>query len=428
MLLLGLGGTAGAESLTVQQAIAQALAQNPGIERLRQQTRSEGLGSSIARARRHPELELQAGLTRYSDPTLAWPIHQPGAFPPFDEEISNLGVNLRLPLYAGGSLVAAVDLAEQRHAMARYGLQASEQELIFNIVSSFGKALQLQYLIEAMEHRIRRLEAQVADVKKRFRSGRAAELDVARTQTQLSEARYELATLEQGLSNTRNLLTVLMGSAQPPQQLAEMPVIELDTAKDIEGWVAQAQAAHPSLQQASANVQAAEQQVKVAQGARLPQLALVGSSRHLETSTGEGQDEWQVGLQMTLPLYDGASRRDKVSQSQIGAQMAQLQLRELRDRIAFEVREASAAVSTAEVQMQVAEQGLSEAREVLRIETLRYNTGTSTITDLLGAEATHWNAKAKVMQARYDRVIYKSQLLKAVGRISPTMFPPEPGR
>ena len=422
VVLASLTGAAWAEPLTVQQAVEQALAHNPGIERQRQHINSETLERSIAQAHRLPELDLQAGLTHYSDPALAWPIHQPGAFPPFDQDISNIGINVRLPLYTGGRLLAAVDLADERSAMAQHGLQASEQELTFNVISSFGKTLQLQHLREAMEHRIRRLEAQVEDVRKRFRSGRAAELDVARIQTQLSEARYELATLEQGVSNTLNLLTTLMGRSQAPQQLAALADIPLNATTGIESWIEQALTAHPSIRQAQANIRASEQRVAMAKGERLPQFSLVGNSRYLATSDGDGQDEWQIGVQMSLPLYDGSARSDKVTQSQIARQMAQLDLQELRDRVAYQVREAHAAVATAQLQIEVAEQGLSEAEEVLRIETLRYKTGTSTITDLLGAEAAHWNARAKLTQARYDLVIYKSQLLKASGGLTRAVF------
>lgn len=422
MLLWGSAGTVLAETLSIQQALEQGLRNNPGIERQRQQVQSDQLEQSIAQAKRLPELELQASVTHYSEDTLVWPIHEPGNFPPFDDDVASAGVNLQLPLYVGGKLVASVNLAEKMTRSAELQLQASQQELIFNIVSSYGKTLQLQQLRDAMQHRIKNLESQLEDVRKRLRLGRAAEIDVARIKTRLSEARYDMAALEQGVSNSLQLLATLMGSSEVPTELDDLPALPLSPDTSPAQWVEQAMSQHPSLRRAQSGIQAAEQRVEIARSERLPQIHMVGNSRHLEGSSGDGQDEWQLGLQLSLPLFDGSARRDRVGQAAIAKQMAQLELDELRDTVRYQVREAHAAVATDELQLKVAGQGLEEAEEVLRIESLRYKTGSSTITDLLGAEADLWSARAKQTEAAYNLTISKSRLLKVAGRITPELF------
>lgn len=422
MLLWNSPGSVLAETLSIQQAIDQALMNNPGIERQRQQVQHEQLERSIAQAKHLPELELQAGVTHYSDPTLVWPIHERGEFPPFDEDIANVGINLRLPLYVGGKLMASVNLAEKMIRSAELQLQASQQELIFNIVSSYGKTLQLQHLRAAMQHRLLRLESQLIDVSERYRSGRVAEIDVARVKTQLSEARYDMATLEQGVTNSLQLLATLMGSQELPEELDDLPAPPVSSSATLAEWTDKALANHPSLHRAQSGIDAADERLDIARSERLPQIHLVGNSRYLEGSDGDGQDEWQLGVQLSLPLYDGSGRSDRVSQAVIARQMAQLELEDLRDTLRYQVREAHAAVTSGALQTKVAEQGLREAEEVLRIETLRYKTGSSTITDLLGAETDLWNARAKQMQAHYDLIISKSRLLKVAGLLDPDRF------
>lgn len=411
-----------AETLSIHQALERALLNNPGIERQRQQVESEKLGQSIAQAKRLPELGLEAGVTHYSDPTLVWPIHEPGSFPPFDDDVASVGVNLKLPLYMGGKLVASVNLAQKLTQSADLQLQASKQELIFNVVSTYGKSLQLQHLRDAMQHRILNLESQLRDVRKRFESGRVAEVDVARVKTRLSEARYEMVALEQGMNNSLQLLARLLGDDQAPTILDELPMPPLSPDTGPSEWVEKAFDKHPSLQQAQTGVQAAEQRIDIARGERLPQLHVVGNSRHLESGSGEGQDEWQLGLELSVPLFDGSARRDRVSQAVIEKQVAQFELQELRDTIDYQVRVAYSDVTTDGLQLSVTEQGLEEAKEVLRIEKLRYSSGSSTITDLLGAEADLWNARAKRTQAAYDVIISKSRLLKETGQITPELF------
>lgn len=422
VMLWGSAGTVLAETLSIQQAIEQGLLNNPGIERQRQQVQSGQLEQSIAQARRLPELEFQAGVTHYSDPTLVWPIHEPGQFPPFDDDVVNVGINFRLPLYLGGKLVSSVDLAEKMTRSAELGLQASRQELIFNIVSVYGKTLQLLQLREAMRHRIANLESRLEDVQRLQRTGRAAAIDVARINTRLSEARYEMASLEQGVASSRELLGTLMGTAEVTQELEEFPPLKALPFSTLAQWMEQALASHPQLARAHTAIQAAEHRTDIARSERLPQVNVIGNSRHLESGEGDGQDEWQLGLQLTLPLFDGSVRRDQVSQAEIARQMAQLELQELRDSIRYQVSDAHGAVRTDRLQLRVAEQGLREAEEVYRIEQLRHRTGTSTMTDLLGAEADLWNARAKQTQATYDLVISESRLRKVAGLIAPQQF------
>ncbi len=417
-----------AVTLSLQQALEQALLNNPGIERQRRRVESEQLEKSVAQAKHLPELSLQAGVTHYSDPTLVWPIHERGEFPPFDEDIANIGINLRLPLYVGGKLVASVNFAEKMLKSAELQLQASQQELIFNVVSSYGKTLQLQQLRAAMQHRILGLESQLNDSREGFRSGRVAEIDVARVKTRLSEARYDMVILEQGVSNSLQFLATLMGSREAPAELDELPDVPLSPSSSLAHWTEQALDNHPGLRRAQTGILAADERLDIARSERLPQIHLVGSSRYLESSSGEGQDEWQVGVQLSLPLYDGSSRRDKVSQAVIARQMAQLETEELRDNLHYQVREAHAAVTSGALQITVAEQGLREAEEVLRIETLRHQSGAGTITDLLSAESDLWHARAKQMQARYDLIISKTRLLKVVGILSPAGFSPGDSR
>ncbi|MCW8919626.1 MAG: TolC family protein [Gammaproteobacteria bacterium] len=423
IVLWGAAGAALAETVSIQQALEQALLNNPGIERQRRQLQSERLAKSVAQAGHYPELELQAGVTRYSEPTLAWPIHEAGSFPPFAEDIASIGLNLRLPLYVGGKLVAAVNLAEKQILAARLRLEASRQELIFNVASAYGKTLQLQQQRDAMQHRIRGLESQYADTQERLRSGRVAQIDLARVKTRLSEARYEMAALEQGVGNGLQLLAMLTGESEAPTQLVARMEVTLPAANTtLAQWSDQALANHPSLQRARSGIDAAGERIEMARGERRPQLHLIGNGRHLESGDGEGQDEWQVGLQLSVPLYDGAARRDRVSQAVIAREVAQLEMQELADSLRYQVREAHADVATGELQLRVAEQGLREAEEVLRIETLRYKTGTSTITELLGAEADLWSARAKRVQAHYDLTLSKSSLLKAAGLLGPESF------
>jgi len=409
------------DPLTLETALERALAQNPGLERARGQVRSEALERKAARARRLPEVSLQGEYTHSSEPNQVWPIHEAGTFPPFDEDQLTSGLYLQLPLYSGGGLIANENLAEQRHEAARLGVDASRQELSFNVLSTYAKVLQLEGLSAAMVRRIESLEAEAADVERRIKEGRAAQIDRIRIQSRLSQARHEAADLESGVANARAMLAVLLGVPKVEAALAPLPGVELEEA-GIESWIERAVAANPDLKRLRTEQAASGSELNMARADRKPQLSFVGNTRYHNDSDWDGQNEWEIGLQLSMPLYDGDLRSARVDQAAVGREMAQLALRERRDEVAYEVREAHNGVATSRLQVRVAEMGVREAEEVLRIEKLRYETGAATITDLLDAEAEYWDARATLHQSRYDLEVRKAQLLKSVGELSPARF------
>lgn len=411
--------TVTAQPLTLHQAITQALAANPSLTGQRHQTDALALERNMARGRQLPSVEMQAGYTHYSDPMLVWPLHQIGSFPPLDQDVASAGLYLTLPLYAGGRLVAGEALAEQQYRAALHQYTASAQELAFNVVAAYAKSLQLHHLVAALTQRVKRLEAEAADVAQRLALGRAAPLEKMRIETQLAQARYERVQVQQGERNALALLAALLGSETPPELLEIETFPDATGALTLEAALAQARRQHPDLQRAESELAAAGHKLDIARGERLPSVNLLGNARRLEGVDSAGQDEWQLGVQLTWPLYDGNVRESRTSQVALQQQAAQAQRQAVADRLGVEVQEAWGGISTGKAQLATAQRAQQEADEALRIETLRYRSGAGTVTELLAAEAAQWAAQASLSQAHYDLTFNQARLLKVLGRLTP---------
>ena len=135
-----------------------------------------------------------------------------------------------------------------------------------------------------------------------------------------------------------------------------------------------------------------------------------------------GYDDWNVGVRLSVPLFDGDIRKRRVDQAALEQRQVNLQRDDARNRIASEVEQAFGGLAEARARLTHATQGEVEAREALRIETLRYHNGESTITDLLGAESALWAAAANRLQAGYDITASQARLLRAMGELGPESF------
>lgn len=430
----GFGSVSAAEPLTLETAVTQAVQANPGLKATVLERDARALERDIARGRRYPAVGFDATYTRYSDPYLIHPIEQPGAFPPLDTDVASAGLSLRVPLYAGGKLVAGESLAANTTESAVQRLLGSEQDLIFNVVSSYAKALQLRDLSVAEARRIAGLQAEVDEIQRKIDEGRAARLEVLRVQSQLSRAQFDQVATAQGERDALALLAALMDVPVRAWSLVDLPALPDSLPDSDEAAVQQAVRDNPRVRQAQAEVDAAVDRVAIARGDRRPSVDLVANSRTRRGGDWEGRDDWDVGVALNVPLFDAGIRKSRVDQANLDRLRAEENLRGVVNEVETDVRTAFGSLRTSEKQLDAARRALDESDEALRIEAQSYRAGRSTVTDLLSAEAARWAALASLNQAEYDQFVAAVRLYRALGRLTPDMFtdgtpsPAEPPR
>ncbi len=422
LALLGGSLAHAGDTLSLTQAMARAVEANPAILQQQVEVEKQTLEQGVARGQRLPRVDLNADYTRYAYSTFITPIRAPGVFPPMDRDVANIGLALSLPLYSGGKLVAGEALATHNREAAVQSLRASEQDLLFNVVATYTKALHFRELATVLDARIKALQQQEKDINLRLEQGRAARLDLIRLQTQLSQARYDKVSVTQGDADARALLAALLGEAGPVAPLAGLDAAAPALPETTEAALARALARRPDLRRLDAMGLAAQQKTAIARGERLPQVNLTAKAQESSGSDWTGYEDWNLGLRLTLPVFDGDIRKRRVEQATLEQRRMRLLREDAHNRIASEVEQAFGALTEARARLDFATQGETEAREALRIETLRYHSGESTITDLLGAEAALWSATANRLQAGYDITASQARLLRAMGELAPDSF------
>lgn len=417
-----------ADPLPLWEAMERAAQSNPVIKSQQAEVSRQTLEQEIARGQRLPKVDLDAAYTHHAYPSLITPIREAGVFPPLDRDIANIGLALRLPLYRGGKLVAGEALAAHQREASVQALRAGREDLLFNVVATYTKALHFRQLGQVLDSRIKTLQREEKDIRLRLREGRAARLDLIRLQTQLSQARYDQVSVTQGEKDALSLLAALLGERGPAPVLSELGLTAPILPASPEAALSRALQQRPDLLRLDAMGRAAEQKTAIARGERLPQVDLVARAQESTGSDWKGYDDSQIGVRLSLPLFDGAIRRHRVEQAGLEQRQNALLQEDARNRIASEVEQAFGALAESRARLDAATQGETEAREALRIETLRYRHGENTITDLLGAESALWSATASRLQAGYDITVSQARLLRASGELAPDSFRPPAAR
>ena len=119
----------------------------------------------------------------------------------------------------------------------------------------------------------------------------------------------------------------------------------------------------------------------------------------------EGETDWQISLNLTLPLYQGGARKSRISQNQLTLTQLNYQLANARDSIEQGIRANLHAVQSTFPSIELAQVAAEAARKNLDLIQDNYNRGTVTIIELLDARDASLNADLSANDAIYNFLI-----------------------
>ncbi len=420
LMAMGAGAQETGPALTLSETIRRALENNPRqiSQRLGVQKAQEE--QSAARGARLPSVDFNASVTRYGFPTFVTSFREIGKFPPFDETIYDYHVALRLPLYTGGKLEQDVVIADLDKEISLQRERLGVQELTFDTSSVYLKILHLSKLDQAYAATLASLESQKKRVELLVKVGKAPRLDLLKTDVLLSKARHDRLQVQHRRREAYTLLYNLMGQQGP---VAATPLVSYEPA-GVPGWnldqlVQDAEASRPEIKIAERQVLSSAAQVGIARGERLPSVSLVGAYSERSGADQDYFNDWNLGVQLSLPLTDGGIRRSRVEQAVLAEQQALRAAEQVRLDVHKQVQDAWNAQQESVSRLQVTGSSVREAEEALSIEKLKYEQGVGVITDLLGAQSALLTAQADRLQAEFDLISSRLAILRVTGQLTP---------
>jgi outer membrane protein TolC len=136
-------------------------------------------------------------------------------------------------------------------------------------------------------------------------------------------------------------------------------------------------------------------------------------------AAGGGGNNWLAGIEVQFDLFQGGAKRAQLSHERAMEEKVSAVKEMATDAIRLEVRRAYYDLDAARQQVDVARTTIAEAQESLRINQDRYDSGLSTITDLLAAEEAARRSQTDYWQAVYRYYTGYASLELASGTLNP---------
>jgi outer membrane protein TolC len=414
--------------LRLAEALAKAMTRNLALQQARQE---RGIAQGRIQASYTevmPSLDLTAGYLRRDEAPSA-PREGGGATTRSADDYS-AGLRLTQPLF-NGRAGAAVRTGKLYRMWSETVIRQAEEDVRFQVISAYYKALLAAHLLEVNLSSQETAERQLVDTQARRRQGMASNYDVLRAEVEVSNFRAQALQSRNEYDVARTTLFRLIG-ASPDSDVKLTDTIPL-VIEDIplEQALSAALACRADLAQAEYALRLQRESVAEVRGRYWPEVSAYLSQEWANPDPHDAGrdrwgDQWQAGVQATLPLFDGLGRHGALIQEQARLEQAELALRDAEEQTVSEVRQLVLSLRTAEEFAHSQNRNLSTAREALRLVETGLQQGQNTPVEVMDARQALTTASANYYRSLFDHAMARVALQKAMGRLSGDVLPDAP--
>ena len=307
-------------------------------------------------------------------------------------------------IYGGGAVQAAYRQSALGYDAALCDEEFSRLDVRYAADYAYWNLAALgEYLASRQEYvRIIRSLKEVVDW--RFKEGYIAKSDVLMIDARLSEAEYQLITVEQNYAVALHNFNILRGYDGMHEETLAQSVWD-SVPMPARMPFGQVLAARPDYAAAQLRTEASRIGVEAAKAPFNPQLSVgVGGAWQPLTPnyTGKTQLDGSLFVRVSVPIFHGGERRRAAGAARARYRQQEWSEAALHDAVLREELNGWTAVTESRTQIEATAESLRIAGENLEISTYSYNEGLVTVLDVLQAQLNWIQLYTNSITARYD--------------------------
>ena len=309
-------------------------------------------------------------------------------------------------------------------AQAEANFVQASQDLILRTAQACFDVLYATENLKAVRANKTAIEQQLASAKKNFEVGTATITD-----SQEAQARFDLATAqeigaESDLEVKQRALQAIIGkeagALAPIRKDAQMSPPQ---PADMKAWAAAAEKDSIAVQIQQATAEIAAREVDKQRAGHYPTVDLVAnvgnSTTFGSTLSGALDTDFQnVGIQMSLPLFQGGQVISRQREASANRSAAESNLEAARRNSALAARQYYLGVVNGLAQVRALKAALVSSQSSLESNKLGYEVGVRINIDVLNAENQVYVTRRDLAKAGLDTLMAQLKLKAAVGTLS----------
>ncbi|MCU0248729.1 MAG: TolC family protein [Vicinamibacterales bacterium] len=414
--------------LTLDDAVARALKQNPATRGAEAARREASERSRQARAGWLPRLDLTETWQRGNQPVFVFgSILAQRSFTEANfaidalnhpDPVSNFrtGISVDQLVFDGVRTRSANRSAAIGEEIADAGSRDTAAMLRLGATTAFGEVLMAQANRAAAAAALESAEEDVRRAERRRDAGLATEADVLAVKVHLAQIRERQIGAASRETVARLQLNQLMGEPldarfelQPPSpaEVAPPPMADLE---------AEALANRPDVARAAAQERLARESITAARSGFYPQAAVQGVYEFNGGTFADRASAWTVGAVLRWNIFGGFADSARLGEAKAATERARAERDRQESAARVDVRTAVARLEDARARVEVGRLTVAQARESQRIVRDRFDAGLAPVNDLLRSAMAVLDADSHQTAAAIDVLISAALLERARGR------------
>lgn len=334
------------------------------------------------------------------------------------------GVNVQQLIWDFGRAKAQIDQARAGAALSKLDAGSLRVQTVLGVAQAYYDAVLADRQVAIAEAGLASAEAVFADQELARAQGAVAEFDAVRAEVARDNQRNTVVQAQQQreVAYLRLKYTLDLPLDQPVEltsslDLASEAEAEALAAVAREAAGLAAEASRSAVAQATENVRRTQAAARGARADRWPQIGAVMDYGVVNYPDGffpdtDWRTNWTVGVNLTVPIFDGWRRRALVRAADAEVEAARAQLTDAEQLAANELRQTDATIAAALTVWQASGRTVQQAQRTYEIAELRFEQGASTQLELV--DARFQLQQAQLNQARSARDLRLARVRRAL--------------
>lgn len=379
---------------------------------------------SVAKSGRLPDITASLSLSYIGDGFITkrdFSDYQKAPIPHFGNGVA---IGVTQPLYTGGAVTSAIEMAQLKSTAARYAADFQRDDIRFRLTGFYLDLYKYSNLRQVVEGNLAAARKVLAEMRARYEQGTALQNDITRYELLSSNLELQMTRIDNTIKILNDNLVTTAGLPSGTVVVPDSTILSRALPREGESWwQAEAELHSPSLGLARTGVDISRKAEDLVKSERLPKIGLQaawtldGPILVEIPPINRNLSYWYVGIGVSYNLSSLYKSNKSLAKSRIATRKAIEDLDATRQAVSLAVRADHIRYLEAYEELKTQQKSVELAQRNYHTTSTRYSADMALITDLLDAANSQLDAQQQLVNARINIIYYYYKLLFTSGKI-----------
>lgn len=412
---------AGAQTLSLQQAIDMALRKNFDILVSRQQADINKLNNTKGNAGMLPTVNFN-GTSNVSYNNVYQKMSTANTINKYPSQLStDWGANAMLSwtLYDGGKMYVTKKKLTEMQALGELQYNAQVLEVIYNVVAAYFDIVRQKEELKSINEIINYNRQRAVIAQTGFNAGSLAKTELLQAQIDMNVATENAVTQKYAISEAQKALNALLGQ-DPTINIEVTESIPPSIVPDKNEMLLKIESSNADLLTLKKQIDVAKLAVKEAEKSNAPKISLQGGYYLSQSTNSQGNIKndrsygMQVGGTLSIPLYTAGETKRKTAVAKTELLISQYSLESARLQISKDLENAYNDFESQQQLLEIEKQNYRLAKENMDISLQRLKLGQTGSLEVHQAQENYAQSSTRLTNFEYNLKMAETKLKQMI--------------